>query len=118
MTTTRRRITIREVGEVTVVEFRDEKLIEDLQIEEIGTELFALVDEEKEKKILLNFSAVDLLCGAFLGKLITLEKKIREREGKLKLCHIQPRVYKDFATTRLNRLFDIKDNEADALAAF
>jgi anti-sigma B factor antagonist len=36
----------------------------------------------------------------------------------LKLSNIRPEIYEVFAITKLNRLFDIKDDEADALAAF
>jgi anti-sigma B factor antagonist len=50
--------------------------------------------------------------------LITLDKKAKARGGSLKLCNIRPEIYEVFAITRLNRLFDIRDDEADALAAF
>ncbi len=113
-----RRVEVNEVGEVTVVHFRDQKIIEDLGIQEMGQELFQLVEGENRKKLVLNFSSVDFLSSAALGKLITLDKKTRARGGSLKLCNIRPEIYEVFAITRLNRLFDICDDEADALAAF
>jgi len=113
-----RRLDVHEVGEVSVVHFRDQKIIEDLGIQELGQELFQLVDVEDRKKLLLNFATVDFLSSAALGKLITLDKKVKARGGVLKLCSIRPEIYEVFAITRLNRLFDIKDDEADALAAF
>ncbi len=113
-----RRLDVNEVGDVTVVHFRDQKIIEDLGIQELGQELFQLVELGNCRKIVLNFSAVDFLSSAALGKLITLDKKMKGKAGKLKLCNIRPEIYEVFAITRLNRLFDIKDEEADALAAF
>ena len=113
-----RRLEVNEVGEVTVVHFLDQKIIEDLGIQELGQELFHLVEVEDRKKLVLNFSSVDFLSSAALGKLITLDKKVKGRGGVLKLCNIRPEIYEVFAITRLNRLFDIKDDEADALAAF
>lgn len=113
-----RRLEVNEVGEVTVVHFRDQKIIEDLGIQELGQELFHLVEADNRKKLVLNFSSVDFLSSAALGKLITLDKKVKARDGVLKLCNIRPEIYEVFAITRLNRLFDIKDDEADALAAF
>ena len=53
-----------------------------------------------------------------LGKLITLEKKVKAHGGKLKLSNIRPEIYEVFAITKLNKLFEIKDDEAEALAAF
>lgn len=113
-----RRLEVNEVGEVTVVHFRDRKIIEDLGIQELGQELFDLVEVEDRKKLVLNFSSVDFLSSAALGKLITLDKKVKAQGGVLKLCNIRPEIYEVFAITRLNRIFDIKDDEADALAGF
>jgi anti-sigma B factor antagonist len=113
-----RRLAINEVGDVTVVRFRDQKILDDLNIQELGRELSRLVEVENRKRLLLNFSAVQFLSSAALGKLITLEKKVKAADGSLKLCNIQPEIYEVFAITKLNRLFDIKEDEADALAAF
>ena len=113
-----RRLTVDEVGDVTVVHFRDQKILDDLNIQELGQELARLVEVENRKKLLLNFSSVEFLSSAALGKLITLDKKVKAAEGMLKLCNIQPQTYEVFAITKLNRLFDIKEDEADALAAF
>jgi anti-sigma B factor antagonist len=109
---------IDEVGDVTVVRFRDHKIVEDINIQQLGLELFRLVEADNRDKLLLNFSAVDFLSSAALGKLITLDKKMKAHGGTLKLSNIRPEIYEVFAITKLNRLFDIKDDEADALAAF
>lgn len=113
-----RRVQVSEVGDVTVVRFNDHKITEEINIQELGQELVQLVEVEKRKKILLNFSAVDFLSSAALGKLITVEKKVRANAGVLKLSNIRPDIYEVFKITKLNRLFDIKNDEADALAAF
>ena len=112
------RLDVSEVGDVTVVHFRDSRIIEDLGIQEMGQELFHLVETEGRMKMVLNFSSVGFLSSAALGKLITLDKKVKARGGVLKLCGIRPEIYEVFAITRLDRLFDIKQEESDALAAF
>ena len=76
------------------------------------------MEQEKRKNLLLNFSSVEFLSSAALGKLITLDKKVKANGGRLKLSNIRPEIYEVFAITKLNKLFDIKDDEADALAAF
>ena len=109
---------IDEVGDVTVVRFRDHKIVEDINIQQLGQELFQLVEVDNRDKLLLNFSAVGFLSSAALGKLITLDKKMKAHGGSLKLSNIRPEIYEVFAITKLNRLFDIRDDEADALAVF
>jgi anti-sigma B factor antagonist len=113
-----RRIEVAQMGEVTVVRFVDKKILDEANIQELGTELFKLVEQEKRKNLLLNFSSVEFLSSAALGKLITLDKKVKANGGRLKLSNIRPEIYEVFAITNLNKLFDIKDDEADALAAF
>jgi anti-anti-sigma factor len=104
-----RRLDLSEVGEVSVVRFRDRKIIDDIN---------SLIEQGDRRKLLLNFSSVDFLSSAALGKLITLDKKVKAHNGMMKLSNIRPEIYEVFAITKLNRLFDIRDDEADALAAF
>ena len=114
----RRRLSVQEKGEVTIVRFVDRKILDESNIQELGQELFQLVEEENRKNLLLDFTNVEFLSSAALGKLITLDKKVKLHGGRLKLSGIRPQIYEVFAITKLNKLFDIKDDEADALAAF
>jgi len=113
-----RRVETTEVGQVTVVRFVDRKILDESNIQQLGNELFRLVEEEKKSKLLLNFSNVEFLSSGALGKLITLDKKVKAHDGVLKLSNIRPEIYEVFAITKLNKLFDIKEDEAAALAAF
>jgi anti-anti-sigma factor len=113
-----RRLQLSQVGDVTVVRFVDRKILDEANIQELGQELFQLIEDEDRKSLLLNFSSVEFLSSAALGKLITLDKKVKAHSGKLKLSNIRPEIYEVFAITKLNKLFDIKDDEADALASF
>ena len=112
------RLSVSEVGDVTVVRFVDQKILDEAKIQQLGQELFDLVEVDGRNKILLNFTSVEFLSSAALGKLITLDKKVKGQGGALKLSNIRPEIYEVFAITKLNKLFDIKDDEVDALAAF
>jgi anti-sigma B factor antagonist len=113
-----RRIEVVMAGDVTMVMFQDKRIVEDITITELGHELFRLVDVDRRKKILLNFSNVNSLSSAALGKLITLHKKVKSISGVLMLCNILPTVYEPLVVTKLNGFFDIKEDEVDALAEF
>jgi len=116
--TVHRALAVSEVGDVTVVRFVERKILDEASIQGLGQELFNLVEDENRSKLLLNFSTVEFLSSAALGKLITLDKKVKAHGGKLKFSNIRPEIYEVFAITKLNKLFDIKEDEADALAAF
>jgi anti-sigma B factor antagonist len=113
-----RRLEVSEVGDVTVVRFVDRKILDEANIQELGHELYHLVEKDGRKQLLLNFSNVEFLSSAALGKLITLDKKVKVSGGRLQLSNIRPEIYEVFAITKLNKLFDIKDDEAAALEAF
>ena len=113
-----RRLDVRQVGDVTVVRFRDQRINDDSPVQEMGRELFRLVEEEGRKKLLLDFSSVGFLSSAAWGKLITLDKKVKSRSVVLKLSNVSPELYEGFALTRLDRLFDIEKDQARALATF
>jgi anti-sigma B factor antagonist len=113
-----RRLNVSEVGDVTVVRFVDRRILDEANIQEMGQELFQIVEEQGKKQLLLNFSGVEFLSSAALGKLITLDKRVKGHSGKLMLSNIRPEIYEVFKITRLNTTLDIKDDEADALAAF
>ena len=114
----RRRLEVEPIGDVTVVNFVDRKILDEQNIQVIGEQLFSLVDEQGLKKILLNFSNVEYLSSAALGKLITLNKKLQQAGGKLILCNIDAQIFEVFEITKLDRFFKIIKEEQAALQAF
>jgi len=112
------RIDVSKVGEVTVVKFRDKKILDEASIQELGAELFALVEQQNRKAVLLNFDGVDFLSSAALGKLITFDRKVKAAKGRLKMSNIRPEILEVFQVTKLNRVFDIRGEEAEAISAF
>lgn len=118
MAETQSRLTVSESNGVTVVNFSDRKILEEFSIMEIGNELSQLVEGRDNLKILLNFSDVEHLSSAALGMLITLNKKVSEAKGLLRLSNISPQIYEVFKITRLNELFEIHDTADQALKSF
>ena len=112
------RLDVSQIGDVTVVRFRDRRFNDDPRVQEMARELLQLVEQEGHKKLLLNFSSVGTLSSAALGKLIMLDEKAKARGGVLKLSNISPELYEGFTSTKLDRLFDIETDQARALATF
>lgn len=110
------RLNVNDSGKVTVVTFADSKIINEEEIQELGQELYSLVEGQTGRKMVLNFESVEFLSSAALGKLISFEKKVRQSKSDLILTNIRPEIYEVFAITKLTKLFKIKDDEADALA--
>ena len=113
-----RRIDIEDIGDVTIATFIDKKILDETNIQIIGNQLFGLVDEDQRSKIILDFSNVEYLSSAALGKLITMEKKVKAARGKLRLCSIRPEIQEVFVITKLNKLFKICEDQEQALQGF
>lgn len=109
---------IKRTEGVSVVEFADRKILEELSIQEIQDELDHLVESEPGIKLLLNFQNVDHLSSAALGVLITLNKRVKEQNGSLKLSDINRQIFEVFKITRLNKVFDIHETADQAMASF
>lgn len=111
------RLRVTKLGTLSVVQFTDRKILDELSIQEINEELMSLVDKNDGARLLLSFSNVDHLASAALGMLISLNKRVKEKKGLLKLSDIKPQIYEIFKITRLNKMFDIHDTLEQARAS-
>lgn len=71
-----------------------------------------------EKNILLNLSNVTLIDSSGLGELVASYASVERSGGALKLANLSDRFIELIHITKLYTVFDIFDNEADALASF
>lgn len=111
-------LTVTNRNGVSVVEFADRKILDELCIVEIRDELSGLVAGAEGIKLLLDFQNVEHLSSAALGVLITLNAQVADRKGKLKLSNITPQIFEVFKITRLNKIFDIYDTTEQAMSSF
>ena len=111
-------LTVSNRDGICFVEFNDRKILEELAINQIGQELANLVDEHKPINLLLNFKNVEHLSSAALGMLITVNKRVSEQKGRLKLSDIKPQIFEVFKITSLHKVFDIHDSAAQAKTGF
>jgi len=112
------RLRVRREGGVVRVEFIDRNILDEANIQAIGDEISRLIEAEPSPKLLISFTNVDHLSSAALGTLITVNNKVRQRGGQLRLADIDPQIYEVFVITKLNRLFQIHESAADALKSF
>ena len=114
----RQRLVVDDVGDITVVNFVDKKILDEQNIQMIGDDLFRLVDELGRRKVLLNFGNVEFMSSAALGKLITLHRKLQAVQGKLVLCNIAKSIMEIFEITKLDKMLTIVKDEQTGLNSF
>lgn len=112
-----KKLTVTDQGDITIVGFVDRSVLGDANVEDIAIELFRLVDSEGVRRLVLDFSRVDFLSTQFIGRLLSLDRKIKAIKGKLAVCRISKEIYKPFEITKLDSTFPNYPDLASAIAA-
>ena len=99
------RLNVSSEAGVTMVELTDRKILDEMDIMQIGEQLFRIVAEAELPKVVLDFTNVAHLSSSALGV-----------SGKLALCCIQPAIREIFEITRLNEIFTMCSARAEAIS--
>jgi len=118
MTAATSRLRVAESDGITRIEFVDRNILDEANIQQIGAEISRIVDSKSRPKLLISFDHVDHLSSAALGTLITINNRVRSKDGQLRLANIDPQIYEVFVITKLNKLFQIHETTQQALASF
>jgi anti-sigma B factor antagonist len=70
------------------------------------------------KKILVDLGEVNYVDSSGVGELISAYTSARNQGGELKLLHLTKKIQDLLQITKLYTVFDVKDDEAEAIAAF
>lgn len=111
-------LVVRSTGNVAIVYFTDSRLLEEMQIKWVGSDLYDLVDKQFKTRLIISFQNVQRFSTALLGKLIGLKKKTVLAQGNVKLCSIPPNIMEIFRVTGLDAAFDIYNDENAAIKSF
>ena len=70
------------------------------------------------KNIVLNLADVSYIDSSGLGELVSAYTSVKNSGGELKLLSLTAKVQDLLQITKLYTVFDVKDDEASAIAAF
>jgi anti-anti-sigma factor len=99
-----------------IVGFLESKIHEEMAISSLGEELQAVIAQPDCRKLILNFSGVELVTSAMLGKLVSTNRRMDEKGGTMILCEMGDNLRYVFRITKLDNILKICETEADALA--
>lgn len=105
-------------GGITKISFRDRNILEETSIAQIRDEMLRMLEGQTNPKILIDFSNVEHMSSAALGTLITINNRVREKSGQLRLANIDAQIYEVFVITKLNRVFQIFESTDMAVSSF
>jgi anti-anti-sigma factor len=107
---------VRNIERTALVRFVNaEVLFEEGSVRAVGDRLDRLVSEEGHTRLVLDLRGVRYVSGAMLGRLAALRQKLSRARGRIQLCGLDPLVRDVLRISRLEREFDLSDDEAEAL---
>ncbi len=109
-------ISTRTVGDITIFDMTGRLVLEE------GVLPFRQKIEELVKqghlKFLLNLKDVTYIDSAGVGMMVAKYLSVRRKGGDVKLLHLTRRTQRVMSITKLMKVFDVFDEEADALRSF
>ena len=110
----------RQVGNVTILD-TDGRVIIGLRFGGSSVPLSTAVDSLLEKganQILLNLEGAFSVNAGGLGKIVSTYVAVNKNGGQFKLFNLKPLVRELMMTTRLLTIFDVYENESQAVDSF
>ncbi|HEX8325166.1 MAG TPA: STAS domain-containing protein [Tepidisphaeraceae bacterium] len=108
-------IDARQDGDTAVFRLKDE--IDLHSSPDLRTDILAVLQKGKIKKLVLNLAEVPYVDSSAIAVMVEALQKLRKTGGKVCLTNLSGRVKGLLEIARLDQIFTVKATEAEALAA-
>jgi anti-anti-sigma factor len=109
---------------VVVLRFAVTELKGDEMADEVREQFLAVYESAHAVNAIVDFHTIKYLSSAGFRPLLSLQRKVRERGGRLVLCNLDPKVEDIFSVTRListgepsRATFEVQPDVTTALAS-
>jgi anti-sigma B factor antagonist len=109
-------ISERQAGDVTILDMQGKVTIGEGSVA-LRTTIRRLLGDGKTK-ILLNLGGVGYIDSSGIGELVSSFTAVNKEQGTLKLLNLTQKIQDLLAITKLLTVFDVFENEDEALASF
>lgn len=101
---------------VVIVELLCSQLLDGALLDRIERDTLDAIKQANPPLLVIGFSQVQHLSSMALRTLLNLRQHVTERQGQIRLAGIRPEIREVFSTTRLDTLFQIHDDNDQAVA--
>lgn len=100
-----------------VVVFKTNSLSNLDEIKSIADQVYDFVSGNKLTKVIIDFSEVQFFSSQVLGMLLNVRTKLQPLKGEVIISSINPRLYRVFRITNLDKIFRFFPDRQAALEA-
>jgi anti-sigma B factor antagonist len=109
-------ISERQAGDITILDLEGKVTIGEGSVA-LRTAIRRLLGEGKNK-LLLNLAGVGYIDSSGIGELVSSFTAVNKEGGVLKLLNLTQKIQDLLAITKLLTVFDVYENEAEALSSY
>lgn len=109
---------IERVGDIHVVDFQYESLLDPLNIERFNRQMQRLVRTVDRPKIVISFANLRTFSSSVLSAIVHAYRRIKDCQGELRLAEIDDEFVNVFRISQIDRLIKIYGTTDEALADF
>ena len=109
---------IEEEKNITIASFLDIAMLDETSVKKLGDELETLIKGRDKITLVIDFSNIEFVSSAVLGRLVKVRKIIKSKDGKLALCSMKKDLKQVFKVTKLDRVLKIYDDRDKAIKSF
>ena len=99
---------------------REYDSLDDRKVSEFSALLMGAVERADPPVLLLDLGETTFIGSSFLGVVVRAWKRVRDRQGRMALCHVNPLCSEVLHASKLDTIWDIypaRDEAQRALAA-
>jgi len=107
---------VRDSGNVSIIELKGKITTGsgDIQLRDTISKLL----DAGKKEILINLKDVTSIDSSGIGELVGCYTTVTNKGGRLRLLHLPPKIQDVLTVTQLITVFDVYENEPEAVASF
>lgn len=109
---------VSQVDGVTVFEVdREYDSLDERKVSEFSAQLATAIEQTNPPVLLLDLSDTAFVGSSFLGVLVRIWKRIRERNGRMALCRVNELCGEVLRASKLDTIWDVHATRESAIGA-
>jgi len=110
-------VNITKEGDVAVIGFADASITDPERINNTASSIHDYIKRNKPRFVVVDFGNVKFFSSQVLGLILNIRKHLGQNDGKVVISAIDPKLYRVFRITNLDKIFEFYTDKDKAIEA-